>query len=353
MDAQPLEEHGSVAGSALRTSSPTTGRVLSQSRYGGPEVLELARKPRPNPGPAQVLVRVHAASVNARDWHVMRGEPRLARLMDRTVFALRRPRIGVRGTDLAGVVEAVGAAVTRWEPGDAVFGEGTGTFAEYALASADQLAEVPAGVPFDQAAALPLNYLTAHFALAERAGLREGETVLVHGASGGVGTAAVQLGVAHGLTVIGTAGTEEGRRLVIEQGAHEVLDHRAPDYLEQLNGLTGGRGADVILEMLANVNLDKDLGVLARGGRVVVIGSRGTVEINPRQAMTRDAAILGMTLFNTTPREQASIHAAIGAGLEAGTLRPVVGRELPLAEAARAHEEVLKPGAYGKIVLVP
>jgi NADPH:quinone reductase len=168
-----------------------------------------------------------------------------------------------------------------------------------------------------------------------------------------VGTAAVQLARAAGLRVVGTAGTEEGRRLVSEQGAHEVLDHRAPDYLGQLGGLTGGRGVDVILEMLANVNLDRDLGVLAKGGRVVVIGSRGTVEINPRQAMTRDAAILGMTLFNTSPQELAGIHAALGAGLEAGTLRPVVGRELPLAEAARAHEEVLKPGAHGKIVLIP
>jgi len=109
---------------------------------------------------------------------------------------------------------------------------------------------------------------------------------------------------------------------------------------------------DVILEMLANVNLNKDLGVLAKGGRVVVIGSRGDVEINPRLAMGRDAAILGMSLFNASPQEFASVHAAIVAGLEAGTLRPVVGREMPLADAARAHEEVLKPGAQGKIVLV-
>ena len=104
--------------------------------------------------------------------------------------------------------------------------------------------------------------------------------------------------------------------------------------------------------MLANVNLNKDLGVVAKAGRVVVIGSRGTVEVNPRLAMTRDAAVLGMTLFNASPQELASIHAAVGAGLEAGTLRPVVGRELPLTEAARAHEEVLKPGARGKIVLI-
>lgn len=177
--------------------------------------------------------------------------------------------------------------------------------------------------------------------------------MLVHGASGGVGTAAVQIARAAGFTVIGTGGTERGRRLVAEQGAHHVLDHRAPDYLEQLTALTQGRGVDVILEMLANVNLDRDLNVLAKGGRVVVIGSRGAVEINPRTAMSRDAAIFGMSLWNATADELSSIHAALGAGLEAGTLRPIVGREFPLAEASRAHVAVLEPGAHGKIVLLP
>jgi NADPH2:quinone reductase len=229
----------------------------------------------------------------------------------------------------------------------------TGAYAELALCVESQCQQLPEGVTFAQGAGVNTPYATAYRALFQRAKALPGETVLVHGASGGVGTAAVQLARAAGLRVVGTAGTEEGRRLVLEQGAHEVLDHHAPDYLGQLGGLTGGRGVDVILEMLANVNLDKDLGVLAPGGRVVVIGSRGTVEINPRQAMTRDAAILGMTLFNASPQELRSIHAALGAGLVAGTLRPVVGRELPLAEAARAHEEVLKPGSYGKIVLIP
>jgi NADPH:quinone reductase len=179
-----------------------------------------------------------------------------------------------------------------------------------------------------------------------------GETVFVHGASGGVGTAAVQLARAAGLRVVGTAGTTEGRRLVAEQGAHHVLNHREEGYLEELTRLTGGRGPDVILEMAAHFNLNRDLEVVGRAGRVVVIGSRGAVEINPRLAMTRDADVLGMSLFNAGEREAESIHAALVAGLESGTLRPVVGRELPLAEAAAAHEQVLAPGAYGKIVLL-
>jgi NADPH2:quinone reductase len=140
---------------------------------------------------------------------------------------------------------------------------------------------------------------------------------------------------------------------VREQGAMSVLDHRAPHYLEELMRLTDGRGVDVILEMLANVNLGKDLPLLASGGRIVVIGSRGPVEINARDAMVRDAAILGMILGNATPTEAASIHAALVAGLGNGTLRPVVGRSFPMAEAPRAHEAVMAPGAHGKIVLVP
>jgi NADPH2:quinone reductase len=176
--------------------------------------------------------------------------------------------------------------------------------------------------------------------------------VLVHGASGAVGVAAVQLARTHGHRVIGTAGTERGRKLVLEQSVHAVLDHRSSTYLDEVMRLTDGRGVDVILEMLANVNLGKDLTILAPKGRVVVIGSRGPVEINPRDAMMRDAAILGMSLWNVSDGELASIHAALVAGLTNHTLRPVIGQELPLREAPHAHAAVMEPGAYGKIVLV-
>jgi NADPH2:quinone reductase len=155
------------------------------------------------------------------------------------------------------------------------------------------------------------------------------------------------------MTVIATGGTEKGRSSVAQQGAHHVLDHHSPDYLDKILELTGGAGVNVILEMLANVNLAKDLCLLARFGRVVVIGNRGKIEIDPRAAMTRDLSILGMTLFNTSDEDRESIHAALVAGLENGTLRPVVGKEMSLAEAPRAHEAVLEPGAFGKIVLIP
>jgi NADPH2:quinone reductase len=319
-------------------------KAIRIHEFGGPEVLRLEDVPEPSPAAGQVSVRVRAAGVNPVDTYIRSGG-----------HAVKPKLPYTPGLDAAGEVEAVGEGVTRLTVGQRVYTAGsvTGTYAELALCEESQCHALPERVSFAQGAGVFTPYVTAYRALFQRANAKPGETVLVHGASGGVGTAAVQLARAAGMRVVGTGGTEEGRRLVLEQGAHDVLDHRAPDYLEQLVGLTGGRGVDVILEMLANVNLDRDLGVLAKGGRVVVIGSRGTVEINPRQAMMRDATILGMTLFNTSPQELQSIHAALGAGLEAGTLRPVVGRELPLSEAARAHEEVLKPGSYGKIVLIP
>jgi NADPH2:quinone reductase len=152
---------------------------------------------------------------------------------------------------------------------------------------------------------------------------------------------------------VGTAGTDKGKELVAREGAHHVVDHNAADAQEQMMKLTGGRGFDVILEMLANKNLGKDLAMLNKFGRVAVVGSRGPVEINPRDMMGRDGTIVGMTSFNISDQDMASIHAALVAGLESGTLRPVVGKEFPLKDAAGAHQAVMEPGAYGKIVLIP
>jgi NADPH2:quinone reductase len=225
------------------------------------------------------------------------------------------------------------------------------TYAEFTLCKTAQVHPLPENVSFAQGAAMGTPYATAYRGLIQRAGARPGETVLVHGASGGVGTAAVQLARARGLRVFGTAGTDEGRKLVREQGAHEVFDHSAPDHFEQIIKATSERGVDVIVELLANVNLAKDLTILAKGGRVAIIGSRGRVEIDPRDSMQRDVDLRGMVLPNTPPAELASIHAALVAGLENGTLRPVIGKEFPLAEATQAHREVMEPGAIGKIVL--
>jgi len=183
--------------------------------------------------------------------------------------------------------------------------------------------------------------------------VRAGETALIHGATGGVGVAAVQLAHARGLTVIGSGGTDKGLALVRAQGADVVVNHKDPGYTDEIKRATGGRGVDVIIEMAAHINLDRDLGLLAKHGRVVVVGNRGRTEIDARQAMGRDAAILGMTLFNVGDSDMSEIHAGLIAGLANGTLHPVIGRELPLAETASAHKTVMEPGALGKIVLLP
>ncbi|HUI43219.1 MAG TPA: NADPH:quinone reductase [Terriglobia bacterium] len=318
-------------------------KAIRVHEFGGPEAMRLEETPDPKLGAGEVLVRVRAAGVNPVDGYIRSG-----------AYAVKPPLPYTPGSDAAGTVESVGEGVSKVVPGDRVYIHGTltGAYAELALSKASQVWPLASGATFMQGAAVGVPYATAYRALFHRARAAAGEVVLVHGASGGVGVAATQLGRAAGLTVIGTAGTERGRQLVLEQGAHHVLDHRQPDYLEELARFTAGRGVDVIVEMLANVNLDKDLTVLAKFGRVVIVGSRGTIEMNPRSAMARDADILGMTLLNCTEHDLAGIHAALVAGLENGTLRPVVGRELPLANAPDAHHAVMEPGAHGKIVLV-
>lgn len=319
-------------------------KAIRVREFGGPEVMKLEEVENPSAGPGQVIVRVKAAGVNPVDTYVRTG-----------AYAVRPALPYTPGMDAAGIVESVGPGTEGVVVGDRVYVAGTitGAYAELALGEAWQVHPLPERVTFEQGAGVNVPYATAYRALFQRAHAQAGETILVHGGSGGVGVAAIQMARAAGMIVIGTAGTERGRQLVTEQGAHHVLNHHAPDYLEELLALTKGRGVDVVLEMLANVNLGKDLTVLTRGGRVVVIGSRGTVEINPRDTMRRDAAILGFTLLNASRPELATIHAALVAGLENSILRPVVGRELPLAEAPRAHQAVMEAGAYGKIVLIP
>jgi NADPH2:quinone reductase len=319
-------------------------KAIRVREFGGPEVLRYEDIPDPKPESAQVLVKLRAVGVNPVETYIRSG-----------TYTFKPNLPYTPGLDGAGIIEVVGPGVTRLHVGDRVYTAGavTGTYAEKTLCMESQVHILPDEISFAQAAAIGTPYATAYRALFQRAKALPGETILVHGASGGVGLASVQLAKAAGMRVIGTAGTERGRTLVKEQGADQVLDHRAPDYLKALTALTEGRGPDVILEMLANVNLAKDLTVLAHGGRVVVIGNRGTIEINPRETMTRDAAILGMVLFNVSERDRVGIHAALDAGLRNGTLRPVVGQEMPLAEAPKAHKAVLESGAYGKIVLLP
>ncbi len=324
-------------------------KAIRVHEYGGAAVLKLEDVPDPKAGAGEVVVRVRAAGVNPVDAYIATGT------------YPRKPSLPYTpGQDGAGEVQSVGAGVTEFAPGDRVYicgvgntVAGAGTYAELALCTPSQLHRLPARVSFGQGAALGVPYCTAYRALFQRAHAVPGETVLVHGATGGVGIATVELAHARGLVVIGSGGTDAGLAAAREHGADIVVNHRQSGYADEIMKATGGKGVNLIVEMAAHVNLDRDLGLLAKYGRVVVVGNRGKTEIDARQAMGRDAAILGMTLFNVTETEFVEIHAGLIAGLANGTLNPVVGREIALAEAPRAHEAVMEPGALGKIVLVP
>lgn len=319
-------------------------KAIRIHQTGGPEVMTLEECPDPEPGPGQVRVRVKAVGVNPVDSYIRSG-----------LYPIKRELPYTPGLDAAGVVEAVGDDVGHIRVGERVYVAGSlsGTYAEQVLCWEAQVHPLPERISFSQGAGIGVPFATAYYGLFYRGHALPGEFVLIHGASGGVGSAAVQLARAAGMRVIGTAGTAQGQELVRSLGAHHVLDHREPGYLEQIPNLTCDHGIDVVLEMLANANLPRDLKILALRGRVVVIGSRGAVEIDPRDAMGKNGAILAMSLFNATESETRSLHAALTAGLENATLTPVVGRELPLAEAAAAHERVMAPGAHGKVILLP
>jgi NADPH2:quinone reductase len=318
-------------------------KAIQVHRFGGPEVLELQEIPTPKPGPGQILVRVHAAGVNPYDTYMRNG-----------TYAIKPPLPYTPGSDAAGTVETVGDGVKKVKAGDRVYTAKTlsGAYAEYTLADESQVYLLPQKVSFAQGAGLWVPYGTAYTALHHQAQARAGESLLIHGASGGVGIAAIQFARALGMTVIGTAGSPRGLELISKEGAHYAFDHGKAEHSEEILKVTGGGGVDVVLEMLANVNLATDLKLLALRGRVIVIGNRGEITINPRDLMARRASIRGFTLWAATEAEAAEIHAAIAAGLENDTLRPIVGKELPLKDAAIAHQEILSPGAFGKIALV-
>ena len=319
-------------------------KAIIVREFGAPEVMRLEDAPVPEPSENQILVRIYAAGVNPVDAYI------------RTGTHAQKPNLPYTpGKDAAGIVEKVGAGVKNFEPGERVLTADTltGTYAEFCLCEERHLVKLPENVSFEQGAGVFVPYATACRALFFKARAEAGETVLVHGASGGVGTAAIQWAKNAGLKVIGTASSEEGKRLVAEQGADYVLDHSTENYFEEILEITGGRGVEIILEMLANANLQKDFQGLAKYGRIVVIGNRGTLEFNPRLAMTKDATIYGISLFNAPESELAEIRRMIHDGLKQGFLKPFVGKTFPLAEAPRAHHAVLEEKAFGKIVLKP
>jgi NADPH:quinone reductase len=320
-------------------------KAVRVHEFGGPEVLQVRDVEVPRPRKDEVLIRVKAVGVNPYDTYMRSG-----------AYGARNPKLPYTpGSDAAGTVESGGPEGDHLEVGARVYTTGTltGAYAEFALCMIDQVHPLPERISYSQGAGVHVPYATAYRSLFQIAHAKPGETVLIHGASGGVGIAAIQWARAVGLKVIGTAGSDKGLQLITDQGAECSFNHKSANYQEKILEATQGRGVDVILEMLANVNLGQDLKMLANRGRVVVIGSRGDVQITPRDIMAREATITGVLLWSTSATEASEIHAAVQAGLRNGTLQPVVGTELPLADAGESHRRVMEPGALGKIVLIP
>ena len=306
--------------------------------------MKLVEVPDLEPNENQVLVKIEAAGVNPVDTYIRGGQH------------AQKPELPYTpGKDAAGIIEKVGASIGKFRAGDRVLTADsvTGTYAEFCLCEENQLIKLPENVSFEQGAGVFVPYATSFRGLFQKAKGEKGEIVLIHGASGGVGTAAIQWAKNAGLTVIGTASSSGGQNLVKEQGADFVFDHSSENYLDEINNATDGKGIDIILEMLANENLVKDFNVLAQCGKIIVIGNRGSIDFNPRLAMGKDAVIIGMALFNAPDSEMREIYDAIYEGLKNGFLKPFVGKTFELADAAKAHHHVIEEKAFGKIVLKP
>ena len=317
--------------------------ILVES-FGAPEVMQVKEIEQPKPARGEVLIKVKAAGVNPVDTYIRGG-----------AYPVLPDLPYIPGMDAAGIVEAIGEGVSRFNPGDRVYHAGRhgGCYAELMVGSEERTYKLPDGISFAHGASLGVPAAAAWRAMFHRGQAKAGERVLIHGASGAAGLTAVQLARAAGLEVIGTASTDKGLKAVKDSGASAVFDHSKNDYIADLKGQLKENGINLIIEMLANVNLENDLDLLAPRGRVVIVGSRGRIEIDPRATMGKETDIRGMSLFNATIEEANETHAALTGAMKVGAFKPVIAVELPLAEAPQSHVQVMKSGNCGNIVLVP
>lgn len=323
-------------------------QAIRAHQFGGPEVLQLDQVEDLVAGVGEVVIEVKAAGVNPADTYMRTG-----------TYGIVPELPYIPGGDAGGVISQIGEGVTDFKVGDRVI---VGTALSFRLQDcyatqvkrpASEVLSLPNHVSFTQAAAFGVSYPTAHMALFHRGHAKSGETVFIHGASGSVGTSAIQLAKRAGCTVIGSAGGDDGMALIKDQGVDLAVNHHSDNYIDEIKTFTEGKGVDLTLEMLANVNLDKDMDLAAKFGRIVVIGNRGDITINPRVAMMKELDIKGTALWNMTADQIKPIMEDILAGISDKSLNPIIGKEFPLSDTARAHDAVLEPGAYGKVVLIP
>lgn len=322
-------------------------KAIVVSKYGEPDVLELKEIEEGSPGEHEVKVKLYAAGVNPAEVYITTGN-----------YNFYKPNLPFTpGFDGAGIVEEIGSKVSHVKEGDRVYIAGllakknTGSYAQKIIIDSEVVHPLPDHVSFEEGASIGVPALAAFRALFQRANLKAGEVVLIHGASGGVGVLAVQMASAIGAKVIGTASTEEGRKLITDLGAEHALNHINQDNLQELLNLTDGKGPDVIIEMLANVNLQIDLEMINQYGRIVIVGNRGSLDFNPRMIMAKEADIKGMAIWNFRPEEYQEALSAIHGFLKSKLIKPIVGELIPLAEASRAQAEIIDSKSLGKMIL--
>jgi NADPH:quinone reductase-like Zn-dependent oxidoreductase len=331
-------------------------KAIVQARYGSPDVLQLTDVDEPTPADNELLVHVQAASVNARDWHIMRGDPYLARIVA-PMWGPTGPKREIRGSDFAGRVEAVGQGVTRFRPGDEVYGdlrEGDGTFAEYVCVPED-IAEVkPADLSFEEAAAVPLAASTALVGLREVGDVRPGRRVLVNGASGGVGTFAVQIAKSMGADVTGVCSTRN-IDLVRSLGADHVLDYTSEDFTR------AGHRYDVVFDLVGNRSLTELRRALTPAGTIVLSGGGVSANGRPRVVGPMALAIRGLVLSRIARRRWVRAFTSIPPSkdhlatlrdlIESGKVAPVIDRTYPLSAVPDAIRYVEVEHARAKVVI--
>jgi len=349
----PLLPHPSLVFPGYRVNNAAVGnygmasktmRAVRVTKFGGPEVLKIESIPIPDVGEDEILVRVICTGVNPVETYIREGQ--YSRLPDLPYTP---------GSDASGYVQQVGAAVTNLKVGDRVFVAApsytAGSYAEYIVMNEIYVFPLHHKMSFAQGASLGVPFFTAYKALMQGAQAMPGETVLIHGASGAVGTAAVQIARANGLTVVGTAGTKEGMNVVSSCGAHHVYNHNHKNYDKKMVEHLG-TGFDIIIEHLANINLSRDLQMAKDNARVMVVGCRGSVNINPRQMMMSEATLQGVSLSSSSPQDWKKMGAAIVAGIESGWVNPVVNRVYGLEEVQQVHYDIIhSKGAKGKLVI--
>ena len=317
------------------------------SQPGGPEVLKPAERPDPVPGPGEVLIGVAAAGLNRPDVLQRRG-----------AYPPPPGASDIPGLEVAGTVAAVGAGVEGWRTGDAVCAlVSGGGYATMCVAPAPQCLRVPATLDLVAAAAIPETFFTVWTNVFDRGRLQAGETALFHGGTSGIGTTAIQLATVRGATVFATAGSDEKVRACEALGARRAINYRTEDFVDVVREVTGGKGVDLILDIMGGSYVNRNLAALAVDGRLVQIGLMGgeTASVDLRRVLGRRLTITGSTLRPRPVAEKGAIAAALAREvwplLEAGTIKPIVFKTFPLAEAAAAHRLMESSEHVGKIVL--